>query len=228
MTMTSPMTTANDEGTIQWPRLDPRDTERYGVFVRPDPVTCRAQIELHTLVERQFGLLAGRVFPPHATLLGNIAITAGENDLLARVEALAGDHAPFTACNKGLERSRMGIGYDVDHLSDGSVNQRFTRLAQTVEKALRPVRGRTDADYLTGQTGVDGFHAHLTVVGQDYRLRPDLQDEVWDFCRALAPRVPEEFPVDSVSVFRFRSDHWASEWWKDMTWQHLRTVPLRG
>jgi hypothetical protein len=40
--------------------------------------------------------------------------------------------------------------------------------------------------------------------------------------------VPDRFPVDAVSVFRFRGDHWPSEWWKDMTWQHLRTIPLTG
>ena len=211
-----------------WPKLDPRDTDRFGVFVRPDPITCRAQIELHTLVERQFGLVAGRVFPPHATLVGNIAVTAGEADLLERVTSVAGRHAPFTAHNRGLTRYDAGIAYDVNHREDGSVNAEFTDLAVALEQELEPVRGRTDADYLTGQTTTKGFNAHLTIAGQDYYLRPDLHDEVWQFLQQVAPAVPECFPVASVSVFRFRSDHWASEWWKDMTWRHMGTIPLTG
>ena len=40
--------------------------------------------------------------------------------------------------------------------------------------------------------------------------------------------VADSFPVDTVSVFRFRSDHWPSEWWKVMTRQHVLTLPLNG
>jgi 2'-5' RNA ligase len=214
--------------TSAWPRLDPRDTDRYGVFVRPDAVTCRAQIELHNLIERQFDLIAGRVFPPHATLLGNVAVTAGEADLLERITDVARRHAPFTVHNPGLSRHGEGIAYDVHFRKDGTVNDAFVALAADVEQELGPVRGRTDTDYLTGQTTTVGFHAHLTVAGQDYALRKDLREEVWQFLEQLAPAVPDEFAVDAVSVFRFRSDHWASEWWKDMTWQHLRTIPLAG
>ena len=212
----------------EWARLDPRDTDRYGVFVRPDPITCRAQIELHTLLERQFGLIAGRVFPPHATLLGNIAVSAGEVDLLARIAAVAGRCAPFTVYNRGLTHTAQGIYYDVHGLPEGTPNVRLVGLAEAVERELEPVRGRTDADYLTGQTTTRGFSAHLTVAGQDYALRSDLQEEVWQYVEALAPAVPDRFGVASVSVFRFRSDHWPSEWWKDMSWRHLRTIPLGG
>jgi len=209
-----------------WPRLDPRDTDRYGVFVRPDPTTCRAQIELHTLLQHQFGLIAGRVFPPHATLLGNIAVTAGEADLLGRLTAVARRHAPFTMYNKGLSQYNEGIAYDVHELPGGAPNQRLVDLAVDIERELAPVRGRTDTDYMTGQTSTEGFRAHLTVAGQDYTLRRDLHDEVWRYAEELAPAVPDSFAVGSVSVFRFHSDHWPSEWWKDMTWHHLRTIPL--
>jgi 2'-5' RNA ligase superfamily len=209
-----------------WPHLDARQTDRYGVFVRPDPATCRAQADLHTLLERQYGLIAARVFPPHATLLGNIALAAAEGEFLERVATAVRGFAPIAVHNRGVTRLGQGIAYDIHYRADGGRNQPLTDLAVAVEQKLDPVRSRTDHDYLTGHTTTETFHAHLTLAGQDLALRADLQDEVWDFTNALAPDTPADFTVDTVSVFRFRSDHWASEWWKDMTWQHLRSFHL--
>jgi hypothetical protein len=106
------------------------------------------------------------------------------------------------------------------------VNQPLTDLALHIERDLAPIRARTDHDYMTGHFTNDAFHAHLTIAGQDLTLREDLQAEVWQYACALAPDAPADFTIDTVSVYRFRSDHWASEWWKDMTWQHLRSFRL--
>jgi len=37
MTDTSRLDTGNRAGAATWPRPDSRDTDRYGVFFRPDP-----------------------------------------------------------------------------------------------------------------------------------------------------------------------------------------------
>lgn len=84
-----------------WPALDVRDTDRYGVFLRPDARTCEVLAHLHDLLRRQFGLVAAAVFPPHITLLGNIAVVRGEADLLARVGAAVAGHGPFEITNPG-------------------------------------------------------------------------------------------------------------------------------
>jgi len=231
MTQARPVTPQEHAGPRDWPRLDARDTGRYGVFVRPDPATCRAQISLHTLLNSQYGLIAASAFPPHATLLGNIAITSGESELLRRVETVVRRYPAIEAHNRGLTRSGGAIIYDIHCRPDGSVNQPLTDLARHIERDLEQIRARTDHDYMTGHATNDAFHAHLTIAGQDLALREDLQAEIWQYACALAPDTPADFTIDTVSVYRFRSDHWASEWWKDMTWQHLRSFrlgPLHG
>ena len=205
----------------EWPAHDARDTLRYGVFLRPDPATCAATAALHTLLRQQFGLVAAAVFPPHVTLLGNVALTTGEDVLLQRVAEVAGRHAPLRLPHAGPARWNRVIACDVH---DDAVDA----LARDVEAALEGVRGRTDTDYLTGQTSTERFRAHLTIAGQDVALRADLTDEVLEFVTALAAEFPTVMTGRHVQTFRFRSDHWPGRWWADMTWDLLSSVPLTG
>lgn len=215
--MTIPAGAAREE----WPAHDARDTVRYGVFLRPDAVTCAATAALHTLLRQQFGLVSAAVFPPHVTLLGNIALTTTEADLLDRVATVAGRHAPVRVDHDGPGRWHRVLACDVhDDATDA--------LARDVEAALTDVRGRTDTDYLTGQTSTADFRAHLTIAGQDLALRPDLTGEVAAFVADLAADFPRTMTAGHVTTFRFTSDHWPGRWWSDMTWQLLQSVPLTG
>lgn len=205
----------------EWPAHDARDTVRYGVFLRPDPASCAATAALHTLLRQQFGLVSAAVFPPHVTLLGNVALTGGEGVLLERVDEVAGRHAPVRVEHAGPRRWHRVIACDVH---DAAVDA----LARDVEASLTDLRGRTDTDYLTGQTSTADFRAHLTIAGQDIALRPDLTDEVEEFVAAFAADFPSVMTARHVTTFRFESDHWPGRWWTDMTWQLLRSVPLTG
>lgn len=204
-----------------WPAHDARDTVRYGVFLRPDPTTCAATAALHTLLRQQFGLVSAAVFPPHVTLLGNIAVTGGETELLERVAAVAGRHAPVRLPHDGPRRWHRVIACDVH-------DETVDALARDVEASLADLRARTDTDYLTGQTSTAAFRAHLTIAGQDLALRPDLTEEVEQFVAEVAADFPPVMTGRYVSTFRFESDHWPGRWWSDLTWQLLHSVPLTG
>lgn len=226
--MTTTATTGQANPTSRaWAPLDARHTDRYGVFFRPDARTCRTQIELHQILKHQFGLVSAGAFPPHATLLGNIGIHAAEQDLLDRVAQAVAHFPPITVHNGGLNRDGGGVAFGIHLLPDGTVNNALVDLATRIDDAVAPIRRRTDEDYLTGHTtAATHFRAHLTVAGHDLALRPDLADEVWAYINELDIRVPTQFTVDAITVFRFRSDHWTSQWWTDMTWQHLTSWKL--
>ena len=215
------MTLQAGAARAEWPAHDARDTVRYGVFLRPDPATCAATAALHTLLRQQFGLVSAAVFPPHVTLLGNIAATTTEADLLARVAGVAARHTPVRIGHTGPGRWHRVLACDVH-------DDATAALAQDVEAALTAVRGRTDTDYLTGQTSTERFRAHLTIAGQDLALRPDLVDEVAAFVAAVAGDFPRTMTARHVQTFRFASDHWPGRWWADMTWQLLASVALTG
>lgn len=145
----------------------PPDTVHYGIFLRPDAVTCRVTAHLHELLRRQFGLVAASVFPPHITLLGNVAFTGGEPDLFERIGHLAAATERFELPNPGPALLSGALLCDV-HAPELGV------LARTVEDGIADIRGRSDTDHLAGQTSAAPFHGHLTVAGQDLALRSDL------------------------------------------------------
>lgn len=228
MTDTSRLDTGNGAGAATWLQPDSRDTDRYGVFFRPDPLTCRTLAELHYLLQRQHGLTSASAFPPHGTLLGNIAIHGSERDLAEAIAAAARSMKPITVHNTGPQPSGTGsITCDVHYDEDGAVNESLRDLARLVGLAIEPLRSRTDSDFMTGHMTSDMFHGHLTIAGQDLVLRTDLHDEVAQFVAALKPQFPETFVLDTVSLFRFRSRHWSSQWWQDMAWTHLKSWALQ-
>lgn len=54
-----------------------------------------------------------------------------------------------------------------------------------------------------------------------------LRDEVIEYVRALPVSCPEEFPGDTVTLYRTRSDDWTGRWWRTLTWEHVHTWRLR-
>ena len=55
-------------------QLLPRRQTRYGVFLRPDPLTCASVTRITGQLRAQFGLVSAGAFPPHATLAGSLPL----------------------------------------------------------------------------------------------------------------------------------------------------------
>ena len=61
---------------------------RYGWYLRPSYAMCRAQAEIHDLLRRQFGLVCGGVFMPHATVKGFFRSDASIPDIVAAFDTV--------------------------------------------------------------------------------------------------------------------------------------------
>ena len=187
---------------------------RYGVFLRPDPLTCAAVTRITGQLRAQFGLVSAGAFPPHATLAGSLPLAGPPEELTAALASVAA----FPVRNHGLAWLNGGLVYDVH-------GPELAQLAATVDAAVRPQLEPAPglaADLFEPER----WRAHLSLGSHDLAARPDLHEEVEAYVRGLAVEVPAEFPAEIVAVYRLEHETWTGSWWRAMTWEHVRSVRL--
>ncbi len=183
--------------------------ERYGVFLRPDPLTCAAVTRITDQLRAQFGLVSAGAFPPHATLAGSLPL-AGPPELPPA--------APFTVRNHGLAWLNGGLVYDVH---GPEIEQLAAAVDAAVRPLLQPASGLAADLYEPGR-----WRAHLSLGSHDLAARPDLHDEVEAYVRGLAVEVPAEFTAEVIAVYRLEHETWTGSWWRAMEWEHVRSLRL--
>src|SRR4051812_19334394 len=153
---------------------------RYGVFLRPDPLTCAAVTQITAQLRAQYGLVSANAFPPHATLAGSLPI-ADPAELVTALSRLFAGVTPFPVANAGLVRMWGGLVYAI-HDVFGAPNVALVNLAAAVQSTVRPLLsdvapGEPEADLSTPGEWV----AHLSLASHDLAERPDLLDEVDEY-----------------------------------------------
>ena len=198
---------------------------RYGVFLRPDPLTCAAVTAIATQLRAQYGLVSAATFPPHATLAGSLPI-ADPNRLIDNLTRALHDRPEFLVENGGLQwlGDSGGLIYDVSNVGE-QINGELRALAEAVHTVIQPLL--TDAPGLAADTyEPERWRAHLSLASHDLIARPDLRDEVWEYAHGLDVTPPARFHGDTIALYRFTSPSWTGEWWRAMEWEHLRSWHL--
>ena len=214
----------NDHIAHKLPR-DDSDPFRYGIYLRPDPKTCRAVTVITDQLRAQYGLLSAGAFPPHATLVGSQPFGFNENEVVAAVTALLANREAFEVHNAGIRAPGIGYVYDVSQNADGTENEALVSLARDIEAAVEPLR-RPMNNPLPNDFVPELFRGHLSLASHDLYERPDLRDEVGEFIRELEVPVPSGFAGRSVVMYRTASPDWSGRWWKTMTWEHVYSWQL--
>lgn len=199
----------------------------YGVYLRPDPLTCRAVVDLTDLLKRQFGIVSAAAFPPHATLAGAVPSGASTDELIDALNPVFASATALTMHNSGITRHNIAITFDVDKTLAGDKNLAVKDLAVAINAALEPLRGGGEG-YRMKPFDEEGFRAHLSLASHDLEVMPHLRQEVESFLRASPHGAPSDFIADTVTLFRFHSSDWTGEWWHDLRWWHLHswTLPI--
>ncbi|MDK8173506.1 heme utilization protein [Curtobacterium citreum] len=205
---------------------DDSDPYRYGVYLRPDPRTCRAVTVVTDQLRAQYGLVSSGAFPPHATLVGSQPFGSAESEVIDALTALLDGRPGFPVHNAGVREQGIGYVYDVATNPDGSRNIAFDQLAIEVDAAVAPFRRPMNAP-LPNDHDPEHYRPHLSLASHDLYVRPDLHDEVGEFIRGLDVPVPSDFVGDTVVLYRTASPDWTGRWWQTMTWEHVRTWKLR-
>lgn len=199
---------------------------RYGWYLRPSYAMCRAQAEMHDLLQRQFGLVCGGVFMPHATIKGFFRSDASIAEIIAAFDGAVRGHQPFTVYNRGpVPFGRGGVALNIHETEDGSVNGPLQALHESAWKAIAPLV-HPDCTFTPTEGAMERFRAHLTLAMAD--LRPEFFDEVFSFINDACPIGPDQFQAEYFHLFAFQSDDWEGNWWETLTWKLLHSWKLGG
>ena len=196
----------------------------YGWYLRPSYAMSRAQGEMHDLLRRQFGLVGGGVFMPHATIKGFFRSDATITELIAAFDRAVEGHEEFTVYNKGLvPYGRTSVVLDINDMPDGSVNANLHALHQAAWSAITSLI-HPDCRATPREPAMGRFRAHLTLAMAD--LREEFFDEVYAFINEATPIGPDSFTAQFCHLFAFRSKNWAGDWWNTLEWQMLHSWKL--
>lgn len=199
---------------------------RYGIYLRPDPTTCWTVTQITTALRAQFGLISAGAFPPHATLVGNLATDASADDVVAAVNPVLSAAPAVEVFNSGIARIANCYEYDLNRDSGGgAVNKQLAAIASEVIEAVLPLSKRVD-DAHTVQVEDYAFSAHIGLASHDLKVDGHLSDEVGDFLATLPLTPPRSFLARWYSVFEFEADDWTGHWWKSLTWKHVHSWDL--
>lgn len=197
---------------------------RYGWYLRPSLAMCQAQISIHTLLERQYGMIGGGVFMPHATIKGFFRSDATVGEIIAAFDAAVEGHHAYTVYNAGpFGYGKTGISLDVHHNADGSVNMAQQKLHESAWQHIMPLV-HPECDFCPREAALDRFRAHLTLSMSDQR--EDLFDEIFAFIQEEGPIGPSTFLAQYFHLFAFQSEEWAGEWWHTLEWKLLHSWKL--
>src|SRR3954468_11385904 len=90
---------------------------RYGVFLRPEPLTCGAVTRITAQLRAQYGLVSAAAFPPHATLAGSLPLAGGAGPLFDALDGALDSATAFDVQNAGVRRLSGGLVFDVHEVA---------------------------------------------------------------------------------------------------------------
>ncbi len=197
---------------------------RYGWYLRPSYAMSRAQADMHDLLQRQFGLIGGGVFMPHATLKGFFRSDAPVAEIADAFGKAVAGHEPFAVYNRGpVGWGRGSIVMDIHHTAEGHRNEALQALHEAGWNEITPLVHPACA-FTAIEWAVERFTAHLTLAMAD--LREELFDEVIAFVQDAGPVGPETFTAEYVHLYAFQSDDWTGRWWETLEWSLLQSWRL--
>ena len=203
----------------QFESIEANPSIRYGWYLRPSRQMCDAQIEIHRLLEYQYGMIGGGVFMPHATIKGFFRSDALITDIVAAFDSAVEGHEAYTVFNAGpIGLPNAGIMLNIHQNSDGSVNMAQQKLHESAWNAIAPLV-HTECDFSPREGSMERFFAHLTLSMSD--MRPEFYEEILEFIQANGPIGPSTFTAEYFHLFAFHSEDWSGEWWHTLKWKLL-------
>ena len=196
---------------------------RYGFYLRPSLEMCRAQAEIHDLLERQYGLVAAGKFMPHATIKGFFASRADVTEIVAAIDSAMGEHHPFPVQNRGLYAfGTSAIVLNIHQLPGAEENQPLLEFHQSSVAKILPFV-HPNCSFTLGETS-QPFLAHLTLAMAD--IPPQAFDEIHEFLKTSEPIGPNHFLAEVFTLWSFRSEDWNGKWWETLKWKLIHSWKL--
>jgi 2'-5' RNA ligase len=199
------------------------DNLRYAVYLIPPYPIAQPVAEIHSMLRKQYGLIAADQFQVHATIIGFFKKADGPLEALTERldQVFAAQHTIQIAIN-GLREDPVGIGLDISRL-DGQFNPDLLALRQRAAEAVRPW---VAPDPTRSAEKLDRpFHAHITLAFRD--IPPALREDVRE-CIHRAPVPSEPFVADTFHFLAFSSEDWTGRWEQTLRWRVLKSWQLKS
>lgn len=173
----------------------------------------------------QYGFVSAGRFPPHATLAGSLAVAA-EPALVAALDRVFEGRRAVAVRNAGVARLTRAVVYDL-HRDGAGPNLQLVALAEDVQAAVEPLLRPTPAGSLPADVHAPGaWRGHLSLASHELDERTDLDEEVEEYLSGLGVPVPDRFRAEWVGLYRQHHPTWSGRWWRDFTWEHVRSWRL--
>lgn len=197
---------------------------KFGFYLRPSVEICLAQAMVHDLLKRQYGLVAGGTFMPHATIKGFFRSEASLVEINEAFDRAVVGHSAIPIVNRGVMASgRRGLALNVHQNESGETNPKLQALHVSVMDQIEPLI-HPDCRFSAGEGVRDQFFAHLTLAMADI---PDFAfEEIHEFVRALEPLGVPRFHAEYFHLFAFHSHAWDGEWWHTLGWTLINSWRL--
>jgi hypothetical protein len=197
---------------------------RFGFYLRPSLEISQAQAMIHDLLKRQFGLVCGGVFMPHATIKGFFRSDASLAEINAACDRATDGVAAIPVVNNGvIAFGRGGLALNVHQDEYGERNEALFRFHCGVMDQIEPLI-HPECDFSPKEWAREKFFAHLTLAMADM---PDFAfDEIHEFVRQAEPLGKPRFMAEYFHLYAFHSENWGSEWWHTLEWTLLDSWKL--
>ena len=192
---------------------------RYGYYLRPSPAMCAAQVQIHQLLQRQYGLEVAGKFMPHATIKGFFKSSAPVDEIRAAAAVITEGMQSFPVWNNGiLDWGPDAIVLGIMNTQAGGQNAQLENLHERALAAIMPLVDK-DCNFTFGEWVRERYVAHLTLAMAD--IPRQFFDEILRFCQDLEPIGLEWFLAQYLHLYEFRSDDWHGQWGQSLTWRLL-------
>lgn len=185
---------------------------------------CAAQVRIHTLLYRQFGLeVAGR-FMPHCTIKGFFRSEESVAEITNAAAAITVGMPAFPVYSQGVtDFGDQAIVISIRNTPDGRRNESLQELHERALEALLPVVS-PDCPHSPSERLREQYHPHLTLAMAD--IPPSRFAEISGFCRELEPLGPASFIAEWLHLYAFDSEDWSGEWWRTFRWNLIESWRL--
>ncbi len=192
------------------------DQHRYAVYLIPPYDVARHVSEIHTMLRKQFGLIAAGKFQVHATLKGFFKIsTEPLEPLITSLDSIFRDRRAIPIHFNGFHIDDVGIGLDISRIGR-EPNRELEDLRSKIVGAVLPYMAQ-DCDFAESDLG-NPFKAHITLAFRD--ISPSRRESVLAYLEQ-APLPTEPFIANTYHLLEFSSQEWDEEWDRSLTWRLL-------
>jgi 2'-5' RNA ligase len=187
---------------------------RFAFYLIPPYKVARDVVEIHSLLRKQFGLVAADNFQVHCTIKGFFKKINGPLEpLIANLDSILMDQKPLNIELSGVKIGSKSIVMDISKTGD-SLNSQLLAFRDQVVNVVRPYIA-PDCDFVAADLG-NPFRGHITLAFNDIPV--DLKDQILSFLDE-APVPKGSFVANTFHLLEYYSDNWEGPWWETLTWK---------